>query len=211
MRPSNGWITTRVGENMAASPDGSVALEAIRHEGRAAWQQVRHWQEPDGERSDSIILERSTLRPIITYRTTPRGTYVSRYNLRQVERRFIPASGTGGWRRSELVENAPYSALGIELVVSALPLTEGWKGIIPVTVDTLERGWSWLRFEVMREMSLTEKPKWVPKNSWVVDYTLNGERTRLWIAQEGRSVRRIEKIGADNEVLHAMRRVLLGQ
>jgi len=211
LRATFGWITTRKGDGAERAPDGSIAIEATRYQGRAAWRQVRRWQEPDGEHADSILLERSTLRPIVTYRMTPKGTYEARYHLREVQRRFLPTGGTGGWKRSELVENAPYSALGIELVISSLPLTEGWKGILPVTVDTLQRGWSWLRFEVMQQMSLTEKPSWLPKNSWVVDYTLNGEQTRLWIAQEGRSIRRIERIGADNEVLHAMRRVLLGQ
>lgn len=211
VRPAFGWITTRHGDGAEAAPDGSIALEVVRHQGRSAWQQVRRWQEPDGEHADSILLERATLRPIVTYRITPKGTWVARYNLRSVDRRFTPAAGPGGWKRSELVENAPYSALGIELVIAALPLEEGWKGIIPVAVDTTERGWSWLRFEVMREMSLTEKPRWISKSSWVVDYVLNGEQTRLWITQDGHSVRRIERIGRDNEVLHVMRRVLLGQ
>ncbi|MBL0180074.1 MAG: hypothetical protein IPP98_13280 [Gemmatimonadetes bacterium] len=211
VKPAFGWITTRVGPGAERAPDGSIALEAVRYDGRAVWQQVRRWKEPAGEHADSIILERSTLRPIVTTRMTPKGTWTVRYNLRSVDRRFTPAKGRGGWHHAEIVENAPYSALGIELVIAALPLTEGWKGILPVVVDTADHGWSWLRFEVMREMSLTEKPNWVTKSSWVVDYTLNGEQTRLWIAQEGRSVRRIEKIGPDNEVLHSMRRVLLGQ
>lgn len=211
VRPSFGWITTRRGDGAEVAPDGSIALEVVRYQGRSVWQQVRRWQEPDGEHADSIFLERATLRPIVTYRMTPKGTWVTRYNVRSVDRRFTPATGTGGWKRSELVENAPYSALGIELVIAALPLEEGWKGIIPVAVDTTERGWSWLRFEVMRETSLTEKPRWVSRSSWVVDYTLEGELTRLWITQDGHSVRRIERIGKDNEVLHAMRRVLLGR
>ncbi len=211
VKPSFGWVTTRVGPGAEREPDGSIALEAIRYEGRAAWQQVRRWNEPSGEHADSIILERSTLRPIVTTRMTPEGSWTTRYNLRAVDRRFTPIQGRGGWHHAEIVENAPYAALGIELVIAALPLTEGWKGILPVAVDTLDHGWSWLRFEVMREMTLTEKPNWVTKNSWVVDYTLNGQQTRLWIAQEGRSVRRIEQLGPDNVVLHTMRRVLLGQ
>lgn len=211
VKPGFGWITTRTGPGAEREPDGSIALEAVRYEGRPAWQQVRRWQEPTGEHADSVLLERRSLRPIVTTRTTPRGTWTTRYNLRAVDRRFTPANGKGGWHTSEIVENAPYSALGIELVIAALPLAEGGKGILPVVVDTLNHGWSWLRFEVMREMNLTEKPNWITKSSWVVDYTLNGEQTRLWIAQEGRSVRRIEKIGQDNEVLHSMRRVLLGQ
>jgi hypothetical protein len=196
---------------MGRAPDGSLALEALRYQGRAAWQQVRRWQEPKGEHSDSIILDRSTLRPIITFRTTPEGTWIAKYNLRSVERSFVPAGGEkGAWKRTELFQNTPYSALGIDLVISSLPLIEGWKGLLPVTVDTLQHGWSWVRFEVMREMSITEKPSWMPKSSWVVDYSLNGERFRLWIAQEGRSIRRIEKLGPDNEIVHQLRRVLLG-
>ena len=161
VRPSFGWITTRVGPGAERAPDGSIALETIRYEGRAAWQQVRRWNEPSGEHADSIILERSTLRPIVTTRMTPKGTWTVRYNLRAVDRRFTPAKGRGGWHQSEIVENAPYAALGIELVIAALPLVEGWKGILPVAVDTVDHGWSWLRFEVMREMSLTEKPNWL--------------------------------------------------
>lgn len=210
VRPTFGWITTNREEGVGRAPDGSIALEAVRYQGRAAWQQVRRWQEADGEHSDSILLERSSLRPIVTVRTTPLGVWTARYNLRSVERAFQPARGSGGWKRTELFQNTPYSALGIELVISSLPLTDGWKGILPVTVDTMQQGWGWLRFEVMREMSLTEKPSWMPKSSWVVDYTLNNEHFRLWIAQEGRSIRRIEKLGPDNEIIYQMRRVLLG-
>ena len=96
VKPAFGWITTRVGPGAERAPDGSIALEAIRYEGRAAWQQVRRWNEPSGEHADSIILERSTLRPIVTTRMTPKGTWTARYNLRSVERIAAGGNGTDG-------------------------------------------------------------------------------------------------------------------
>jgi hypothetical protein len=45
---------------------------------------------------------------------------------------------------------------------------------------------------------------------WIIDLQMSGERTRLWVAADGKSVRRIERLGPDNEVLGTVRRMLLG-
>jgi hypothetical protein len=45
---------------------------------------------------------------------------------------------------------------------------------------------------------------------WVVSADIGPVRTRLWIAAEGRSVRRIELVNRDNELLGVVRRLLLG-
>lgn len=208
MRTSIGLLTTKRLDQEDGIAEGSIRLEVLRHNGRRVWQQVRHLTTPAGEMGDSLLFERTTLRPIETWRWTPKGTWVTRYNHRSIRRTFQPVGGSPR-SYSETLEVEPYSALGIELIVSAMTLGEGIKGVIPVAVDTAQRGWSWLRYEVMREIDLVEQPNAASKATWVVDYTLEGERTRLWIAIDGRSVRRIEQLGPDNKVLTTLRRVLI--
>ena len=126
-----------------------------------------------------------------------------------VERIFRPVHGPQ--RRSvETLDVEPYSALGMELVVSSLPLSDGYHGVLPVAVDTAVRGWSWLHFDVQRELSLQERPDQKQKDMRIVDCDIGTDRTRLWIDMDGRSVRRIERLGPDNEVLGTIRRMLLG-
>jgi hypothetical protein len=204
-----GWLTTHAANSPATTPDGSVALTTMRLGGRQVWQQVRRITTDQGEYADSILLDKESLRPIQTWRWTPRGTYIVRYNHRSVEREFQPVNGQPS-RWSEILEVEPYSALGIELLVATLPMGEGQTGMVPVTVDTVERGWAWVKYTVMREIDMVERPNASPMSAWIVDLDMNGERSRLWIAAEGKAIRRIEKLGPDNEVISTVRRMLLG-
>ena len=157
---------------------------------------------------DSILLDRANLRPVATWRWTPEGTYITHYNHRVVERVFEPVHGRP--RRSvETMDVEPYSALGMELVAASLPLGDGYRGQLPVVVDTMPRGWSWLHFTVQTQMLVKERPDQVEKDMWIVDCDLDGERTRLWIAQEGHSLRKIQTLTQDNEVKTEIRRMLL--
>lgn len=203
-----GWLSAQRGESATGTPDGSIAIEVVHIGGHALLQQVRHFAIGDAMYGDSVLLDRSTLRPVTTWRWTPRGTYVANYNHRVIERVFRPLRGAP--RRSiETLDVEPYSALGMELVVSSLPLSDGYHGLLPVAVDTAVRGWSWLRFEVQRELSLQERPDQQPKDMRIVDCDIGSERARLWIDMNGRSVRRIERLSPDNEVLSTIRRMLL--
>jgi hypothetical protein len=209
LKPSIGWLTTHPVSDPAAVPDGSVSLRSTRVGSRQAWEQVRRLVTATGEYSDSILLDKETLRPIQTWRWTPRGTYIVRYNHRSVEREFQPIAGLSS-RWSEILEVEPYSALGAELIVATLPMGEGQTGMVPVTVDTLEKGWAWMKYTVMREIDMIERPNAKPITAWVVDLDMAGDRSRVWIAADGKSIRRIEKLGPDNEVLSTVRRMLLG-
>ncbi len=208
LKPSVGWLGTH-GSEAPGPPDGSVAVEVVHIEGRTYLQQVRHIRNGDAWYGDSILLYRSTLRPFATWRWTARGTYVTRYNNRVVERVFEPLRGPA--RRSiETMDITPYSALGMELLVAALPLGEGYHGMIPVAVDTVARGWSWLHFEVETERSIRERPDQLDRETWIVDCDIGPEKTRLFIVTEGRSVRRMQRLGPGNEVLSEVHRTLLG-
>jgi hypothetical protein len=114
-------------------------------------------------------------------------------------------------RRSvETLEVIPFSALGMELLVAALPLGEGYHGMLPVAVDTNARGWSWLHFTVETERTIRERPDQADRDTWIIDCDIGAERTRLFITIEGRSVRRIQRLTPDNVVLSELRRMLLG-
>ncbi len=208
-----GWLTTRPGETTSRGPDGQIAIQVVHFAGRTFLQQVRHYKVGDAAYGDSVLLDRTSLRPFETWRWTPRGTYIARYNHRVVERAFHPVRGAA-IRSSETMDVEPYSALGVELLVASLPLGQGYHGVLPVAVDTALRGWSWLRFEVQAEMTMQERPDQKAIETWIVDYD-NGvkstglERTRLYIAIDGRSVRKMQHLGPDNEVLGTLRRLLL--
>lgn len=209
LKPNLGWLTTHPPTDPATVPDGSVALSSTRIGGRPVWQQVRRLNTEQGEFADSILLEKESLRPIQTWRWTPQGTYIARYNHRSVEREFRSPKGQVS-RWSELLDLEPYSALGVELIVATLPMGEGQTGMIPVSIDTAQRGWAWLKYTVMREIDMVERPNAKPMTAWIVDLDLAGQRSRVWIAADGKSIRRIEQLGPDNEVLSTVRRMLLG-
>jgi hypothetical protein len=208
IKPSLGWLTTAKAETATSGPDGSIAIEVVHIGGRAMVQQVRRYSLGNAPYADSILLDRSTLRPVETWRWTALGAYVVRYHRRSVERVFQPRRGPAQ-RSVETMDVEPYSALGMELLIAALPLGDGYHGMLPVVVDTASRGWSWLRFEVQRELTVQERPDQPERSVWIVNCDLGRERTRLYVAMDGRSVRLIERLGPDNEVLGVLRRFLL--
>lgn len=213
IKQANGWLTTERTEIAGGAPEGSIAISILRINGRPTLQQVRHYLVGEAVYGDSLLLDRTTLKPIETHRWTPAGEFVAKYNHRVVERTFFPMKGELV-RSSETLDVEPYSALGMELFVASLPLNVGYVGVLPVAVDTARRGWAWLKFTVQREQQLQERRDQRSLDVWIVDCE-NGpgepglERTRLWIAIDGRSVRKIEHIDADNTVLGTLRRMLL--
>lgn len=208
-----GWLTTERAEIVGGAPEGSIAITIASMGGRKVVQQVRHYLIGEAAYGDSILLDRNSLKPIETYRFTPTGTYIARYNHRAIERTFKPVHGSPVVS-NETLDVEPYSALGMELFIASLPLNVGYSGVLPVAVDTAQRGWAWLKFTVHSEQQIQERRDQKPLDVWIVDCE-NGpgaqglERTRLWIAIDGRSVRKIEHIDADNVVLGTLRRMLL--
>ncbi|HEX3928610.1 MAG TPA: hypothetical protein VHW65_11505 [Gemmatimonadales bacterium] len=209
IKTSLAWISANKDEENSVTPEGSLALEAKRIAGKPVWQQVRHLNTPAGQIGDSVLLDRVTLRPIATWRWTPAGTYITKYNHREVQRIFRPRNSASSVRRVETEDVEPYSALGMEIVVASLPLHQGYTALVPVIVDTVPRGWSWLKITVLAELSLVERSDLMPKDTWVVDCTMDNERTRLFVAMDGRSVRKMQKLDANNEVISVLRRVLI--
>lgn len=209
-----GWLTTTVGETRTGGPDGEISIQIVHLAGRTLLQQVRRYKVGNAAYGDSVLLDRSSLRPYETFRWTPGGTYATRFNHRVVERVFQPVHGPAV-HSSETLDVEPYSFLGMELIVASLPLGSGYHGLLPVAVDTARRGWSWMRFEVQAEIEMQERPDQKGITAWIVDCN-NGvsstglERTRLYIAVDGRSVRKMQHLGPDNEVLGTLRRMLLG-
>jgi hypothetical protein len=208
IRTSVGWLTTEPSGVSATVAEGKVLLQPERINDRTVWQQVLHLQTDEGAVGDSILLDRNTLRPIATWHWTADGTYITRYNHRQVTREFRDRHGHDT-KRVETLELEPYSARGVELVASALPLREGYTALIPVVFDTVPRGWSWMRITVLRELNVAERPDMPERDTWIVECDVENQRIRLWVAVDGRSVRRIEQLGPDGEVESTLRHMLL--
>ena len=208
IKPSVGWLTTQRTDN-GTMPEGTVEIAVVHLDGRSLLQQVRHLTVDGHQIGDSVLLDRSTLRPYATWRWTTRGTYITRYNHRVVDRTFNPPHGSSR-HSTEILDVEPYSALGMDLLISALPLQEGYKSLLPVVVDTEPRGWEWLNFDVGHTISMQERPDQPAREYYLVDCDIGRSRTRLWITVDGRSVRRSEQLGPDNEILGVVRRMLLG-
>ena len=136
------------------------------------------------------------------------GTWITKYNHRQVERIFRTPDGHSV-RRVETMDVEPYSDLGVELVASALPLREGYNALIPVVVDSERQGWDWLRITVARELNVAERPDMPERDTWIVNCDKIGDRMRIWVAVDGRAVRRIEHLGPDDAVQSVLRHMLL--
>jgi len=208
-----GWLTSERTESANGAPTGQITISIVRNNGRPLLQQVRHYMIGEGMYGDSILLDRTTLKPVITYRWTPAGTYIAKYNHRQIDRTFVPVHGPAN-TSSETLDVEPFSWLGMELLVASLPLRAEYPGVIPVAVDTAARGWGYMKFVVHSEQQLQERRDQKGFDVWIVDCD-NGpgstglERTRLWIKIDGRSVRRIEHLDADNTILGTLRRTLL--
>ncbi|HEY4321077.1 MAG TPA: hypothetical protein VGM77_07835 [Gemmatimonadales bacterium] len=209
IRPTLGWLAVGKEGGPLRAPDGSLAIDVVHINGHTLLQQVRHFQDDKTSWGDSTLLDRQTLRPVETWRWTPAGTYVTSYNHRVVERVFKPVHGSAQ-RSSEIVDVEPYSGLGIELVVASLPLSDSYKAMVPVVVDTSARGWSWLNIQVERELAVSERSDVKPRQEWIVDCDLGTERIRMFIAVEGRLVRKMQWLDHDNTVLSETRRMLLG-
>ncbi len=209
LRSSVAWLTTAPeGVNASTVPQGRVSLQPKHIDGRDVWQQVRHLRTAEGEIGDSVLLDRNTLRPIVTWRWTPRGTWITKYNHRQVERTFRGPNGHSV-KSVETMDVEPYADLGVELVASALPLHEGYEALIPVVVDSSARGWNWMRISVARELNVAERPDMPQRDTWIVDCDQLGSRMRIWVAVDGRAVRRIEYLSPDDSVRLVLRHMLL--
>lgn len=208
IRASVGWLTTAPDNAVPRAPDGSVEISIVHLRGHTWLQRVRHVRSGDKIFGDSILLDRSTLRPFETYRWTAKGTFIVRYDHRVIDRTFI-APGGQPTHSTETLEVEPYSALGFDLIVAALPLFEGYHSMLPVVVDTVQRGWSWMHFTVQREMTLQERPDQPERDTYVVDCDLDKSRTRYWVAADGHTVRKIEELDQNNVVLSTLRRMLL--
>jgi len=213
IKPTLGWLTTQPGQTTTGAPEGSIAIQVVKMGGHSLLQQVRHYRIGQAAYGDSILLDRVSLKPQETFRWTPAGTYIARYNHRVIERTFQPVKGSAV-HSTETLDVEPYSALGMELIVASLPLMQGFTSILPFAIDTASRGWAWMRITVQAEESMQERPDQKGFDTFIVDCA-NGpgatgiERTRLYIAVDGRSVRKILHLGAENEVLGTLRRMLL--
>ncbi|MGH7584142.1 MAG: hypothetical protein ACREL5_13035 [Gemmatimonadales bacterium] len=208
IKPTVGWLTTQRTDN-ATMPEGTEEISIAHIDGRTLVQEVRHLTVGGHQIGDSVLLDRGSLRPWATWRWTVRGTFITHYNHRVVERIFEPPHGSRQ-RSVETLDVEPYSALGMDLLVSALPLQEGYQSLLPVVVDTEPRGWEWLHFDVGRTISMQERPDQPAREFYLVNCDIGHSHTRLWVTVDGRSVRRTEQLGPDNVILSVVRRMLLG-
>ncbi len=143
---------------------------------------------------DSAWLDGWTLRTLNTASHRATGTLRQRFDRRAV---FSELTGTDGRtkRRKTLYEAEPYGTVGIEVIISALPLQDGAGGQLPV-VDGFGGDLAWLTYEVLTKI---QEPRSavggiVIRPVWLVEVGLRGEKQRLWIDGMDRSILRRESV-----------------
>jgi hypothetical protein len=143
---------------------------------------------------DSVWLDGWTLRTLHTASHRATGVLRQRFDRRAVFSELTGADGRTK-RRKTLYEAEPYSAVGIEVVISTLPLQEAAGGQLPV-VDGLGGDLSWLTYEVLSKLQEARSAVGgiVIRPVWLVEVGLRGEKQRLWIDGMDRSIVRRESV-----------------
>ncbi len=187
--------------------EAEFQVDSARMSGLAVWVLSRTVTGGEGESQvDSVWMEQATLKTIAAVSRIGDITYRQRFDRRSVETEKIGADGRSSRRRT-LHAAAPYSLVGIEVVLGAIQqLNIGRNGSLPVVaIDGTEM--KWLRYEVI---SSTLEPRAVTggtifKRMWVMRTDLDGRSSRYWIDSDERLVIRREEFDRDGTKLLVMR------
>lgn len=187
--------------------EGTVQLDTVTWGGEGAWVVTHSMPGVDGaDALDSVWLDRWSLRTLASWQRTPDGEVRMRINRRavQVERRTI--DGRNG-RRRFLVAAEPYGLAGIEFVIAAMPLREGYAGSLPMVVYSRSGELQWMHFTVARG-DATARPgrtgvTFTP--TWLVTTELDGVTRRYWVDGNDRTVLKREEPGPDGGTVHLVR------
>lgn len=183
--------------------EGELRLDTTRVNGERVWVLSRRTIDAAGRQVlDSAWLEDRTLRTISTVRYAPEGVTSQRFRRRSVDAEFV-AAGTRRVRRHKLLYEAePYGAIGIDLVVAALPMREGFGGKIPI-VPGFGEPLYWMEFSVLdRRMEPVQRAGGIVfQPVWLVDIVSQGLKSRLWVDDATRTVLRRDESLSETERL----------
>lgn len=180
--------------------EATFTLDTVMVDGKEAWLLTRS-RSGKGVTTqvDSAWLDRWSLRPIMTWGSTPKGELRMKYDRRSVSReRFSKGRRQGGGRI--LLDAEPYAEPGIELVIASMPLKEDFGGSLPIVSPLKPDELSWLRFRVAQR-AVAPADNGVMRTVFVVEGDVNGVVRRYWIDADDRSVIKWEEPGPDGTTI----------
>jgi hypothetical protein len=173
--------------------EGEFRIDTARVQGERIWVITR--RSLDAQQRpvvDSAWLDGWSLRTLRTASHSASGVLRQRFDRRAV---YSELTGTDGRtkRRKTLYEAEPYGTVGVEVIISALPLQEASGGQLPV-VEGFGGDLSWLTYEVLTKTQEARSAVGglVFRPVWLVEVGLRGVKQRLWIDGMDRSILRRE-------------------
>lgn len=195
---------TALGDPPTLLGEATFQLDTVTMAGQEAWLLTRSRTGPRiTQQSDSIWLDRWTLKPIATW-----GGYSDGHIRQRFDRRSVVTERTslkGRRSRGRLLHDAePYAEPGIELVMATMPLSANYNGALPLVLTRRPSELHWLRFRVAQKVFLPGDNGTL-RSTWVVEGDLDGVLRRYWIDSDDRTVVRWEEPGADGTTVRWVR------
>lgn len=195
---------TVLGDPPTLLGEATFQLDTVMLAGHEAWLLTRSRSGPQvTQQSDSIWLDRWTLKPIATW-----GAYSDGHIRQSFDRRSVVTVRTslkGGRSRGRLILDAePYAESGIELVMATMPLSANYNGALPLVLTRRPSELRWLRFRVA-QMVFLPGDNGALRSTWVVEGDLDGVLRRYWIDSDDRTVVKWEEPGANGTTVRWVR------
>lgn len=195
---------TIIGDPPAVLGEASFQLDTVVVGGREAWLLTRTRSGTAVvPQSDSIWLDRWTLKPIATWGAFADGQIRMRFDRRAIQLERITARGRRA-RQRLLVDAEPYAEPGIELVMASMPLTENYNGSLPLVLTRQPDVLHWLRFRVAQRVFLPGDNGSL-RATWVIEGELDDVLRRYWVDSDDRTVVKWEEPGPDGQTVRWLR------
>ena len=192
------------GDSPSPLGEATFQLDTVLIGGREAWLLTRtRWGKSVVEQSDSIWLDRWTLKPISTWGAFAEGQIRMSYDRRSVVAEKITPRGRR-MRHRLLLDAEPYAEPGIELVMATMPLSEHYAGALPLVLTHRPDELHWLHFRVAQKVYLPGDNGTL-RATWVIEGDIDGVLRRYWIDSDDRAVVKWEEPGPRGQTVRWVR------
>jgi hypothetical protein len=155
------------------------------------------------QESDSVWLDRWTLKPIASWSKTAKGVIRIKYDRRLIVAERITANGRR-YPSHILLDAEPYAEPGIELVMATMPLSENYEGALPLVLSGRPTELHWLRFRVAQKVFMPGDNGSL-RATWVLEGNVDDVIRRYWVDSDDRAVVKWEEVGPNGETVRWVR------
>lgn len=180
-------LTLTRGDTVKPFGHQSEALTMATLDGRSVLLDVLAFETPNATTVDSSWIDALTLQPLRMRSSNASRDVSLEFAGQRVRGRTVPAQGETTTLDQELgVKPFEWNMFG--LAVSALPLSPGYRAVLPVYVDRFQRV-VWYAIEVVRDTSIV-RPSGFRAPMWEVVARADSvaPSARLWVSQRHRFV-----------------------